>query len=329
MPMPCNASVYGNGRPLWPSNAPTTESGGDHSRGLPRRLSHGDEEHLRRSIQTQLDVLNADFRRLNNDADDTWPQAADTQIEFCLASFDPQGNPTTGILRVPTTVNGFGTNDAVKFSARRFGRLALHRLPQLPGLQHRRRHPGIRPIPWWFAATDGVVNGCQYTGTIGTATAPFDKGHGHPRGGTLAQPPPHLGRWPAVRRLRVDTPTSTPQLRLCPRRQLQHHDMVQNYMDYSDDGCMNLFTQGQTDRMLALFQPGGFRESLLTSNACTPREVSCGCTDDTACNFDSNAANDDGSCDFSCYGCTDATACNYNPHRRLTTVLHEESQSSP
>ena len=39
--------------------------------------------------------------------------------------------------------------------------------------------------------------------------------------------------------------------------------MVQNYMDYSDDGCMNLFTQGQTDRMLALFQPGGLpREPL-------------------------------------------------------------------
>ncbi|MGB1074333.1 MAG: hypothetical protein ACPGYZ_09580, partial [Flavobacteriales bacterium] len=67
-------------------------------------------------------------------------------------------------------------------------------------------------------------------------------------------------------------------------------DMVQNYMDYSDDGCMNLFTQGQTDRMLALFQPGGFRESLLTSNGCAPPcEVACGCTDDTACNFDPNA----------------------------------------
>ena len=32
-------------------------------------------------------------------------------------------------------------------------------------------------------------------------------------------------------------------------------DMVQNYMDYSDDACMNLFTQGQSDRMNALFAP--------------------------------------------------------------------------
>ena len=47
-------------------------------------------------------------------------------------------------------------------------------------------------------------------------------------------------------------------------------DMVQNYMDYSDDACMNLFTQGQSDRMNALFLPGGARASLLTSTGCTP-----------------------------------------------------------
>ena len=39
-----------------------------------------------------------------------------------------------------------------------------------------------------------------------------------------------------------------------------------------------------------------------------------GCTDETACNYDSDATTDDGSCDFtSCVGCTDAEACNYNP----------------
>ena len=31
-----------------------------------------------------------------------------------------------------------------------------------------------------------------------------------------------------------------------------------------------------------------------------------------ACNFDANAFNDDGTCDFSCYGCTDSDACNYD-----------------
>ncbi len=269
-------------------------------------------------IQTQLDVLNADFRRLNADADNVWSQAADTEIEFCLASFDPDGNPTTGILRVPTTVNGFGTGDAVKFSSQG-GSDAWPYTDYLNfwvcniggGIL------GYAQFPGGSAATDGVVNGYQYTGTIGTATAPFDLGR------TATH---EVGHWLNLRHIWgdgncnvddfvSDTPTSDAPNYGCALGHVSCNttDMVQNYMDYSDDACMNLFTQGQTDRMLALFQPGGFRESLLTSNGCAPPcTESCGCTDDTACNFDSNALNDDGSCDFSCYGCTDATACNYN-----------------
>ena len=52
--------------------------------------------------------------------------------------------------------------------------------------------------------------------------------------------------------------------------------MVQNYMDYSDDACMNLFTAGQATRMQALFSPGGARASILNSEGCAPPcEVSC------------------------------------------------------
>ena len=54
-------------------------------------------------IQSQLDVLNEDFRRTNLDADNVWSQAADTQIEFCLVTVDPNGNATTGITRKSTT----------------------------------------------------------------------------------------------------------------------------------------------------------------------------------------------------------------------------------
>jgi hypothetical protein len=38
-----------------------------------------------------------------------------------------------------------------------------------------------------------------------------------------------------------------------------------NYMDFTDDACMNLFTEGQKDRMRALFLHGGPRASLLSS----------------------------------------------------------------
>jgi hypothetical protein len=55
--------------------------------------------------------------------------------------------------------------------------------------------------------------------------------------------------------------------------------MFQNYMDYSNDVCMNLFTEGQKSRMRALFEPGGAREPLLSSVRCggtitTPLELS-------------------------------------------------------
>ena len=43
-------------------------------------------------IQTQIDVLNEDFRRMNSDANNTWSQAADSEIEFCMADVDPNGN---------------------------------------------------------------------------------------------------------------------------------------------------------------------------------------------------------------------------------------------
>ncbi|MDA8695997.1 M43 family zinc metalloprotease, partial [Flavobacteriales bacterium] len=274
-------------------------------------------------IQSQLDVLNDDFRRLNSDVDDIWPQAADTEIEFCLASFDPQGNPSDGILRVPTTVNGFGTNDAVK-SASSGGSDAWPYNEYLNfwvcniggGIL------GYAQFPGGSAGTDGVVCGYQYTGTVGTATSPFDLGR------TATH---EVGHWLNLRHIWGDggcgasdfvddTPDSDGPNYGCALGNVACNttDMVQNYMDYSDDACMNLFTQGQTDRMLALFQPGGFRAGLLTSNGCAPPcEVSCGCTDDTACNFDSNALNDDGTCDFSCYGCTNAAACNYDPSATL------------
>ena len=43
-------------------------------------------------IQSQMDVINADFRRTNSDADNVWSQAADSEIEFCLATIDPTGS---------------------------------------------------------------------------------------------------------------------------------------------------------------------------------------------------------------------------------------------
>ena len=71
-------------------------------------------------ITDLLNVLNEDFRRLNTDASNTpsafQSVAADCEIEFCLATTDPNGNSTTGITRTSTSQSSFSTNDNVKYS---------------------------------------------------------------------------------------------------------------------------------------------------------------------------------------------------------------------
>ncbi|MBL0342363.1 MAG: hypothetical protein IPP71_16525 [Bacteroidetes bacterium] len=72
-------------------------------------------------ILAQLGVLNKDFARLNADAGNT-PSAfqgvaVNTNIQFCLAQRDPNGNATTGINRKQTTATSFSTNDNIKRTA--------------------------------------------------------------------------------------------------------------------------------------------------------------------------------------------------------------------
>lgn len=224
-------------------------------------------------INSQLQVLNDDFRRLNSDADGTWSQAADAEINFCLATVDPNGNATNGITRTSTTQTSFGTNDQVKFNSSG-GKDAWPASDYLNiwicdisgGIL------GYAQFPGGSAATDGVVNDYQYFGTTGTATAPFDLGR------TLTH---EVGHYLNLRHIWgdggcsvddfvSDTPTSDAPNYGCTPTHVScgSTDMVQNYMDYSDDACMNLFTLGQKSRMQALFGTGGFRASLLSSNGC-------------------------------------------------------------
>jgi hypothetical protein len=224
-------------------------------------------------ILSQIQVLNDDFRRLNSDADNTWPQAADVEVEFCLATIDPAGGATSGITRTSTSVTSFSTNDAMKFNSSgghdawpAGDYLNIWVCDLSGGLL------GYAQFPGGNASTDGVVIDYQYFGTTGTATAPFDLGR------TATH---EVGHWLNLRHIWgdggcsvddfvSDTPLSDAANYGCS---IGHEscgtvDMVQNYMDYSDDACMNLFTLGQKNRMQALFSPGGDRYSLLSSNGC-------------------------------------------------------------
>ena len=224
-------------------------------------------------IQSQLDVLNQDFRRTNPDANNTWSQADDIEIEFCLASVAPDGSATTGITRKSSSTSSWGTNDAMKSSAQ--GGVDAWPAGDYLNMWVCNIGGGIlgyAQFPGGSAATDGVVMGPQYFGTTGYVSSPFDGGR------TTTH---EVGHWLNLRHIWgdgncnaddfvSDTPSSDGANYGCATGHVscQTTDMVENYMDYSDDACMNLFTSGQKARMRALFDNGGFRASLLNSNGC-------------------------------------------------------------
>ena len=235
-------------------------------------------------ILSQIDVLNADFRRLNADAANTpgaWQSiAADCEVNFCMATQTPGGLATTGIERRSTTVNGFSTNDNVKrfanggldaWDATKYLNLWVCNLSG--GLL------GYAQFPGGPAATDGVVCDYAYFGTIG-ATPPFHLGR------TATH---EVGHWLNCYHIWGDDGTScsgTDQVADTPNQADENYgcpafpavscsngpngDMFMNYMDYTDDACMNLFTNGQKARMQSLFSAGGSRVSLLSSQGCQP-----------------------------------------------------------
>ena len=216
-------------------------------------------------IRSQIDALNRDFRATNPDTakvPDPWKGlVADAKIKFQLATRDPDGKRTTGIVRVQTDRDSFGPGDAVKRS-RSGGSDAwpsdayLNLWVCTLGNQLL----GYAQFPGGPKATDGVVVLNTAFGTEGTAAAPFNKGR------TLTH---EVGHWLNLRHIwgdtldcsggdRVpDTPNCEgPNMGKPPYPSVScsngpHGDMFMNYMDYVDDAAMFMFTAGQVARMNA------------------------------------------------------------------------------
>ncbi len=238
----------------------------------------------------QLNQLNLDYARLNTDASST-PSvfqgvSVNTQVQFCLAQRDVNGNATTGIIHKSTTTSSFSSNDAVKSSSTG-GDNAWDATKYLNiwscnlggGLL------GYAQFPGGAASTDGVV--CLYS-SIGSMLSPGTATPYH-LGRTMTH---EVGHWLNLRHiwgdascgsdLVSDTPTQSTSNFGCPTfphttcSNGANGDMFMNYMDYTDDGCMNNFTAGQASRMAALFAAGGARVGLVSSLGCQSPAASCG-----------------------------------------------------
>ena len=234
-------------------------------------------------IFSQMDVLNADFRRTNSDASNTpsvWQNiAADCEIDFCLATIDPNGNPTTGITRTNTNQTSFSiSSDNVKYSSAG----GIDPWPQDDYLNIWVCDLGggllgyATPPSNWTNPEDGVVIGYRYFGTTGVVQAPYNKGR------TATH---EVGHWLNLDHVWGDNNCGNDQCGDTPVQQAPNYgcpsfpstsnctgngtsgDMYMNYMDYTNDACMNLFTNDQKSRMIAAINQ--YRSNLLNHNLCT------------------------------------------------------------
>jgi Pregnancy-associated plasma protein-A/Secretion system C-terminal sorting domain len=253
-------------------------------------------------VQSQIAVLNRDYRKLNTDigsVPSVWqPLAADVQVQFCLAARTPTGTATNGITRTVTTRSFFWDDantsldpDIVKNSATggktgwnpsKYLNIWVCRLDRLDGTL------GYSYYPSEVANTpelDGCVIDYRCFGTTGTAgtgtfvglnlgrTVTHEVGHylnlAHTWGEDDPNGPPCQSDYVS------DTPAAFEPVYGCETFPFNvgtqcitdaNGQMFMNYMDYVDDNCMNMFTLGQSARMLAAINTS--RASLITSNGC-------------------------------------------------------------
>jgi Pregnancy-associated plasma protein-A len=238
-------------------------------------------------IQSQIEVLNADYRATNPDRSSTpavfAPLIGDARVTFKLADVDPDGNPTDGITRTSTSNSSFTSNtDNVK-SASTGGADAwpADRYLNIWTCGNLRSGTGqallgYAQFPGGPAATDGVVILHSAFGTTGTAAAPFNLGR------TATH---EIGHWLNLRHIWgddgtgctgddfvADTPNAggpnfgTPTFPHVSCNNGPNGDLFMNYMDYVDDVAMFLFTQGQVSRMQAALD--GPRSSIGVTGPC-------------------------------------------------------------
>ncbi len=232
-------------------------------------------------IQSQIDVLNEDFQRLNADIVNTrteWLGVANNpQFMFKFACAAPDGSLTNGITRIasPTASTTYSSfSDNIKSVAtggqnpwptNRY--LNVWVAPALNAL-------GYAQFPFQYSSspnTDGVV---VVFNAFGRGFSNLDPSYN--QGRTLTH---EIGHWLDLFHTFEGGCNGTDECADTPQQQSPNYgcptfpklscnngpdgDMFQNYMDYSDDNCMNLFTRDQVLRMRAVFQPGGVRRGFI------------------------------------------------------------------
>lgn len=213
-------------------------------------------------LQSQIDVLNEDFSATNADHNLTSTyntvKAGNIGVRFVLDQVN----------RRSTTKTSWSTNDAMKKSAQGIAPTSPTTKLNIWVCNMGGGILGYAQFPGGSSATDGVVLDDNATGRTGTAAAPFNKGR------TATH---EVGHWLNLRHIWGDATCGNDQVGDTPTHNTANYgcpaaghlstcsgtpvEMTMNYMDYTDDACMYMFSVGQRSRMLAVFAVGGARNS--------------------------------------------------------------------
>lgn len=214
-------------------------------------------------IQSQIDVLNKDYNALNSDYNSVpalfASKKANVGISFVLDQ----------VIRKSTTKTSWGTNDACKKTSG--GGMAPTSPTTKLNLWVATIGGGIlgyAQFPGGASATDGVVIDSHYFGLSGSANAPYNLGR------TATH---EVGHWMNLRHIWGDATCGNDQVSDTPVANAANFgvpayphystcsgapvEMTMNYMDYTDDNAMYMFSLGQKSRMDAIFLAGGSRAS--------------------------------------------------------------------
>lgn len=214
-------------------------------------------------LQSQIDILNKDFNALNSDYNTPNNPYSSVRANVGITFVLDQ------VVRKATSKTSWGTNDAMKKTSSG-GLAAISPTTKLNfwvctiggGIL------GYAQFPGGASATDGVVCDSKYVGNTGTATYPFNLGR------TATH---EIGHWMNLRHIWGDATCGSDSVSDTPTHNAANSgvpavghrstcsgtplEMYMNYMDYTDDRGMYMFSTGQKSRMSAIFLSGGSRAS--------------------------------------------------------------------
>jgi PKD repeat protein len=242
--------------------ATTNKAGHDSVKTIPvvvHVLHIGGSENISDAqIQSQITIMNEDYGKLPGTNGDG--AGVDTKVRFCLAKIDPNGDCTNGIVRIYSTLTNHKTYERAMLKQLSFWDntkyMNIYLVKSITG-----GVLGYSSFPGGPSDEDGMVVRSNVFGNIGTAASSLGRTASH-----------EIGHWFGLYHtfnngcgtdLCLDgdyvcdtPPQASPSfncnvINSCSNDVPDVNDLKENYMNYTNDACKDMFTNGQKLRIQA------------------------------------------------------------------------------